>query len=121
MKTFKLQISYPSITKAPEFYQVWLKNIFSMTPVQKFIEQFKFRHKIIKTPNKGPVLVVYDIKEEDLNTNVDNLKELIMTTIEKSFNISSLRQHIDKTDVQITLEPDFDKLIKKLPELEGIF
>jgi hypothetical protein len=121
MKTFKLQISYPSIVKAPEFSQVWLENIFGMTLIQKFIERFKFRHKIIKAPNKGPVLVVYDIKEEDLNINVDKLKELIMTTIEKAFNNSLLQQHIDKTDVRITLEPDFDELIKKLPELEGIF
>jgi hypothetical protein len=121
MKTFKLQISYPSIVKAPEFSQVWLENIFGMTLIEKFIERFNFRHEIVKTTDKGPVLVVYDIKEEDLKINVDKLKELIMTTIERALNNSSLQRHIDKTDVRITLESNFDELVKKLPELEGIF
>jgi hypothetical protein len=121
MKTFKLEISYPSIVKAPEFSQVWLENIFGMTLIEKFIERFKFSHKIIKTTDKGPVLVVYDIKEEDLKINVDKLKELIMSTIENHFSGSAINKYITKTDVRITLESNFDELIKKFPELEGIF
>ena len=121
MKTFKLQISYPSIVKAPEQAQIWLENILGMTLVKKFIERFNFRHEIIKTTDKGPVLIIYDIKEEDLKINVEKLKELIMTTIENPFSGSAINRYINKTDVRITLESNFDELIKKFPELEGIF
>ena len=121
MKTFKLEISYPSIIKAPDQAQIWLENILGMTLVKKFIERFNFRHTIIKTPDRGPILIIYDITEEDVKINLDKFKELVLTTIERSFDGSAINKYINKTDVRITLEPDFDELIKKLPELKGIF
>ena len=121
MKTFKLEISYPSIIKAPKQAQIWLENILDMTLVKKFIERFNFRHEIVKTTDKGPILIIYDIREEDGKINLDKFKELVLTTLTNAIERSSISNYINKSDMRITLESNFDELIKKLPELKGIF
>jgi len=121
MKEFKLEISYPLIIKAPEQAQIWLENIFGMTLIEKFIERFKLNYKIIKTNEKGPMLVIEGIKEKDLDENIKKLQELILHTIDNAIARSAINKYISNKDLVITLKSNFDDINNRLPELKGMF
>jgi hypothetical protein len=117
METFNLEISYPLIIKAPQQVQLWLENIFKMQLVSKMLSRFSSNHYIVYTEDKGPVLNAKSIQEQDLNFILKN----VIPLIDSAINRSSINKYISKADAKVNITSNFDELVKKLPELKGIF
>lgn len=117
METFNLQLSCPLILSAPQLAQIWLKNIFNSGLNQALLKRYGLQHKITNDDENGPVLVVYNINEQDF----DKILNSLLFNISKQISPSQIQQYISAEDIQIEKKRNFDELIKKLPELKGIF
>lgn len=117
MKRFNLQLSCPLILSAPQLAQIWLKNIFNSGLNQALLKRYGLQYKITNDNENGPVLVVYDINEQD----VDKISNSLLSTISRQISPSQIQQYISVEDIQFKKSSNFDELIKKIPELNGIF
>ena len=116
MNLYELQISFPKIINAPEPPRSWLKNIFLQTLIETYLNRHNLNHEVVMT-DKGPTLKIFKIEEH----TVDYIKSYVVNRINALFSSSSILKYINMKDIQIIKKRNFDELVKKLPELEGVF
>jgi hypothetical protein len=118
MKTFNITISYPQIKKASTEYHSMLRAVYNASVVQKLLGRLDLKGEIKESDNQGPLFIILNVPEQNVNAVETNVIGWFGNQIDSSHG---LRQFISSKNVKIVKESNFDKMIKKLPELEGIF
>lgn len=117
MKTFNLKISCPSIIPAPQQAHVWLENIFNSGLNRAMINRLNLQTDSFRDERSGVVFIIKAIKEEDY----EKLFHFVKHNIFRLMVDSSVTKYISENDIKFEKSSNFDELVKKLPELKGIF
>jgi hypothetical protein len=118
MELYKLTISCPKIMTASQTHQTWLENVFKNTLVEYYVRRITSTKPTITRTEEGPVFKVDKIDKQQITKT----QTFIEGEFKKSISASDgLRQVILPKDLVVKVETNFDELVKKLPELKGIF
>ena len=96
----------------------YLEAAYNRHLVRLFLNRFGLTGKIKQSENEGPIFIVSDVPEQDFQTIQTNIVHQINQTVDDS---NALRKYISSKDIKIEKKSNYDELIKRLPELEGIF
>jgi hypothetical protein len=118
MKTFELTFSFPPIHKAPHETQEILRKYYNYSIVTGILKRHNLNGTIIESDKKGPLFLVSDVLEHEVDGIERNMRGSLRQLIGDS---NALKVFIKADDLQIDKKSNYDELIKKLPELEGIF
>lgn len=103
---------------ASQTHQTWLKNVFKSALVEYYVRRITSTKPTITTTEEGPVFEVDNIDKQQIT----KAQTFIENEFKKSiFASDGLRQAILPKDLVVKVESNFDELVKKLPELKGIF
>ena len=104
--------------EADQIHRKYLEAVYNLRMVQGFLKRFGLTGNIKQSETEGPVFIVSNIPKQDLEIIERNVVHQINQTVESS---NGLRKYISPKDIKIEKKSNYDELIKRLPELEGIF
>jgi hypothetical protein len=104
--------------KADQTHIGYLEATYNSHMVRLFLKRFGLTGKIEQSENEGPVFIVPNILEQDFETIQRNIVHMINQTVDAS---NRLRTYISSKDIKIEKKSNYEELIKRVPELEGIF
>jgi hypothetical protein len=116
MDLYELQISFPKIMNAPEQPRIWLENIFLAELNKAFLNRFDLKYEVVVT-DEGPTLKIFNIEAHLMDT----IESYVILRIKNMFSSSAILKYVTIQDIKVVKKRNFDELVKKLPELEGIF
>lgn len=104
--------------EADQTHRKYLEAVYNLNLTRLFLKRFELTGNIKQSETEGPVFIVSNIPEQDLEIIERNVVHQINQAVESS---NGLRKYISPKDIKIQKKSNYDELIKRLPELEGIF
>jgi hypothetical protein len=117
MKKYDLIISYPAIRGAGPDEHKMLVAVYNCTMTRILLSRFGLTGRVV-SKEKQPIFIVSDVMEQDIEKIERNVVHQFNQLIDSSHK---LKPYISSHDVNVQKKDNFEDVIKRLPELEGIF